>query len=55
MIKLQQMIDETRKERRWFVDRFRKTGNHGHSIEALACAIREKALLDALAAVRDEA
>lgn len=53
MIKLQQLIEETRKEREWFADRFRKTGNHGHSIEAAACAIREKALLDAFYAVQE--
>ena len=46
------MIAETKAEREWFADRFRRTGNHGHSIEAAACAIREKALRDALAAVR---
>lgn len=47
MTELDAMIAETRQDRRYFRQRFLETGNHGFSIEAAACAIREKALLDA--------
>ena len=51
MSDLDRLIAEARQDRRFFSDRFRQNGNHGHSIEALACAIRERALLEARAAV----
>lgn len=44
MTKLRAMIAETARERVWYRE-------HGKSIEAAACAIRERALRDALAAV----
>jgi hypothetical protein len=47
MSELIQMIEDVCAEREWFRERFRQTGNHGFSIEAWACSIREKALLDA--------
>jgi hypothetical protein len=41
------LIKETREDRAHFHNRFISTNNHGFAIDAAACAIREKALLDA--------
>ena len=52
MAEIKAMIAATRADRTWFHEQARKTTpwNHGMLIDAAACAIREKALCDALAA-----
>lgn len=47
MTRLRSMIAQTANDRIWF-------RQHGRQIEAAACAIREKALREALAAVERE-
>ncbi len=51
MVELDALIEATRADRAFFHRRFHETHNHGHAIEASACAIRERALLEARAAV----
>lgn len=51
MQKLDALIEAVRADRAFFHLRYRETNNHGHAIEASACAIRERALLEARAAV----
>lgn len=51
LAQLDQLIAATRADRKHWHDRFAKNGNHGHSIEACAAAVREKALLDAREAI----
>lgn len=50
--KLNRLIADVQADRKWFHDRFEQTRragtpNYGLSIDASACAIRERALLDA--------
>lgn len=54
MGEIERMIADTVSDRAWFAARARETRNHGMFIDAAACAIREKALRDALAAVKRE-
>ena len=49
MEKLDLLIRATREDRRWFHDKSRT--NRGYKVDALACAIRERALLDAREAI----
>lgn len=51
MAAIEKLIQECRELRAYHVDR-RNNGVRGAGIEALACAIRERALKDALEAVR---
>lgn len=50
MAKLEQLIADCHELKRWHVDR-RNNGCRGAGIEALACAIRPRALIDARNAV----
>lgn len=54
MDEIERMIAATVADRAWFHAEARKTTpwRHGMLIDAAACAIREKALRDALAAVK---
>lgn len=54
MAEIIRMIDEVQADRLWFRAEARRTRIHGMFIDAAACAIREKALRDALAALRRE-
>lgn len=56
MAEIERMIAATIADRTWFHVEARKTTpwNHGMLIDAAACAIREQALRDALAAVKRE-
>lgn len=54
MGEIKRMIADTRADRLYFAALYRQTKIHGHTIEAAACAIREKALCDALAAIERE-
>lgn len=54
MSEIRRMIAETVADRLYFANLYRVTKIHGHTIEAAACAIREKALRDALAAIERE-
>lgn len=54
MAEIERMIAETAADRAYFAGLYARTKLHGHTIEAAACAIREKALRDALAAIRSE-
>ena len=56
MAEIERMIAQTHEDRVWFHNKARETTpwNHGMLIDAAACAIREKALRDALGAVRRE-
>jgi hypothetical protein len=53
MAKLDALIAETKEWRRFHVDQ-RNRGVKGAGIEALACAIRERALTDARACFAEE-
>lgn len=53
MAEIERMIAETRELRAFHAARFRQ-GVKGAAIEASACAIREKALRDAVAAILRE-
>ncbi len=54
MAEIIRMIEATRQDRLWFREQARLTRNHGMFIDAAACFIREKALRDALEAVKRE-
>jgi hypothetical protein len=54
MAEINAMIAAVRRDRLWFHNEALKSRNHGMLIDAAACAIREKALLDAMAAVDRE-
>lgn len=54
MGEIERMIVATVADRAWFAARARETRNHAMMIDAAGCAIREKALRDALAAVKRE-
>jgi hypothetical protein len=51
MDELNRMIVAVRADRAWYHAQYAATKIAGHSIEAAACVIREKALLDAKAAI----
>lgn len=51
---IEAMLAAVRAERRWFHDEARARSIPGMLIDAAACAVREKALGDALAAVKRE-
>lgn len=53
MAELERMIAECKELRRYHVDR-RNAGVRGAGIEALAVAVRERALLDARRAIQNE-
>lgn len=52
MAKIREMIEETRRWREIHRDAYR-AGHKSRCIEASACAIRERALQDALEAIED--
>ena len=54
MDKLLAMLEDTRRDREWFRYEARVNGRKGLLIDAAGCAIREKALLDAIAAIKAE-
>ncbi|HUU99274.1 MAG TPA: hypothetical protein VM487_26370 [Phycisphaerae bacterium] len=54
MAEIERMIAETVADRAWFAMEARRRRNHGMFIDAAACAIRERALRDALAALKRE-
>lgn len=53
MAEIERMLAEVREWRAFHADQYRR-GVRGASIEAAACAIRERALLDAQKAIRAE-
>ena len=54
MAEIERMILAVHEDRTWFATEARRTRIHGMFIDAAACAIREIALRDALAAIKRE-
>lgn len=52
MKELVEMLAQVKADRKWFHDEAKRTRIHGMFVDAAACAIREKALTDAIAAIK---
>tara|TARA_R110000868_G_scaffold42920_2_gene144827 strand:+ start:448 stop:615 length:168 start_codon:yes stop_codon:yes gene_type:complete len=54
MIQLLKMLEDTRRDQEWFRYEARVNGRKGLLIDAAGCAIRAKALQDAITAIKAE-